>query len=677
MNSFFRTTGRKIALGYVVVFLAFWAVAGIAYYSLNKSGHQLDQYSTTTHETNLAGSLESEMLQLQLRSTAWLNDPTPEALERQKAARRELGAVLDQAKNEVLDPERASAVEQAQRLVAQYDEAFSELVRLQDQRTQTVAVSLEKPAAALVDGIRQLIDAARASGDQVAATKSGNALQSYFEAAAAANSFLLRSNDQTAKDVRKAIADLKKGLTEIANDLKQAEEFDASLADPKKKALLESLAVSAGAYAEGFESVVQQSAARLEIIQGRLDKLAPQVAERVEKVRASVSQLQEKIGASAKAGQSRSEWMMITFTLGGFAVGIVGAIWITRSVNGGITQLASRLTSTAESAAGAAGQVSMASQSLSDGSSRQAASLEETSASLEEMAGQTRRTAEHAQKAEQLAGQTRTAADSGTKDVSALQTAMEAIQNSSAEISKIIKTIDKIALQTDILALNAAGEAARAGDAGLGFAVVADEVRTLAHNAAQAARETAERISEATQRSTQGAEISAQVARRLEEITSKAHEFDALVAEIAVAAREQHQGIEQVTRAVAEMDSVTQANAATAEETAAAAVDLTNQAALLQTVVAELNQMVGVNDARANAPAIASPLSSRSVKHAAAPKAQKAPAATRTGHAPSMFSHSAAPAAMAGQATGSEQKSEQLIAPRVGEGIPPGGADLF
>lgn len=676
MNSFFRTTGRKIASGYVLVFAVFWAVAGVAYYALNQSGQSLTTYSQSTQETNLAAALEAEMLQLQLSTAAWLNDPSAANLERQSAARRELGSVFERAKTEVVDASRKNLISEAQTLVAQYDEAFGRLVQKQKERTETVASSLDKPASALVDGIRQLIDAARASGDQVAATKSGNALQSYFEAAAAANGYLLRANDTVAGTVRTAAGELKKQLAEIASDLKQAEEFDASLADPKKKALLESLSSAAAAYADGFESVVAQTNAKNSIA-ADLDKLAPQVAERVMKVRDQVKALQAGIGQSAESAQSRHEWMVMMLSVVGFAAGIVGAVWITRSVNGGITILAGRLTSTAESAAGAAGQVSMASQSLSDGSSRQAASLEETSASLEEMAGQTRRTAEHAQKAEQLAGQTRSAADSGTKDVSALQTAMEAIQNSSAEISKIIKTIDKIALQTDILALNAAVEAARAGDAGLGFAVVADEVRTLAHNAAQAARETAERISEATQRSTQGAEISAQVARRLEEITTKAHEFDALVAEIAVAAREQHQGIEQVTRAVAEMDSVTQANAATAEETAAAAVDLTNQAALLQTVVAELNQMVGVHDARATAPVIASPLTAKATaakQPVAAAKPAKVPAASRATHSAAMFSSNASHAS---NGHGHEAKSEQLIAPRVGEGIPPGGADLF
>lgn len=674
MKNFFRTTGRKIASGYLLVFIVFWAVAGVAYYALNESGKSLTHYSDSTQETNLAANLESEMLQLQLSTVAWISDPSASNLDRQAAARRELGAVFERAKSEVVDAERKNIIAEAQRLVAQYDDAFSRLVQKNKERTETVATSLDKPAAALVAGIRELIEAARASGDQVAATKSGNALQSYFEAAAAANSYLLRADEGVAATVRAAAAELGKQLTELASDLKQAEEFDASLADPKKKALLESLSGAASAYASGFEDVVTQTNAKIGIA-AELEKLAPQVADRVMKVRDQVKALQNGIGESAESAQARHEWTVMMLSLVGFAAGIVGAYFITRSVNRGITLLAGRLTSTAESAAGAAGQVSMASQSLSDGSSRQAASLEETSASLEEMAGQTRRTAEHAQKAEQLAGQTRSAADSGTKDVQALQTAMEAIQNSSAEISKIIKTIDKIALQTDILALNAAVEAARAGDAGLGFAVVADEVRTLAHNAAQAARETAERISEATQRSTQGAEISAQVAHRLEEITTKAHEFDALVAEIAVAAREQHQGIEQVTRAVAEMDSVTQSNAATAEETAAAAVDLTNQAALLQTVVAELNQMVGVKDIRAAAPAIASPLTTRSAaKPAAQAAARAAKAPARAAHGATMF---ASNGGSNGSASAPEAKPEQLIAPRVGEAIPPGGAELF
>jgi methyl-accepting chemotaxis protein len=243
--------------------------------------------------------------------------------------------------------------------------------------------------------------------------------------------------------------------------------------------------------------------------------------------------------------------------------------------------------------ASAARQVSMSSNQLSSGASEQASSVEETSTSLEEMSSMIRATADNAQKAKALASDARTVADAGTLTMAEMVQAMTAIGTSSGEVAKIVKNIDEIAFQTNILALNAAVEAARAGEAGAGFAVVADEVRSLAQRSAAAAKETADKIEAAILSSRSGFECSARVSQSLKQIAEKVNSTDALVADIASAATEQAQGIEQVNNAMSQMEKVTQSNAATAEESASAAEELDAQAETMKDLVAQLRELVG------------------------------------------------------------------------------------
>ncbi len=247
----------------------------------------------------------------------------------------------------------------------------------------------------------------------------------------------------------------------------------------------------------------------------------------------------------------------------------------------------------------ASSQVANASQSLAAGASQQAASIEETSASLEEMRSMTRNSSEHAASAKKTAAAAREAAELGTAQMSRMAVAMGEIKESSSEIAKIIKTIDEIAFQTNLLALNAAVEAARAGESGAGFAVVADEVRSLAQRSASASHETAAKIAKAMERSQLGVELSRSVGDSLSTILQRSREVDSLVGEIATAAVEQNQGIQQIATAVSQMDAVVQKNAAGAEETAGAAEELSAQSIELQDVVHQLDLLV---DGRRSAP---------------------------------------------------------------------------
>jgi methyl-accepting chemotaxis protein len=317
------------------------------------------------------------------------------------------------------------------------------------------------------------------------------------------------------------------------------------------------------------------------------------------KLEKSMDALSDNIEAAGDAYAKLNEEMcarfyrvlFISVTLGMIAL-LVLALVLEKSITKPISEIVSRLLASSDQTAESAGQVSGAGQILAEGASEQAASLEETSASLEEMAAMNKRNAEHADQAKVLANQTRGAADTGSADMAAMSKAMDAIAASSDNIAAIIKTIDEIAFQTNILALNAAVEAARAGEAGMGFAVVAEEVRRLAQRSAQAARETGEKIADAIQKSHQGVELSGRVAESLSSIVGKARQVDELVAEIAVASKEQSTGIAQVNQAMSQMDKVTQGNAASAEESAAAAEELHAQASFLREAVEELQGLV-------------------------------------------------------------------------------------
>ena len=316
----------------------------------------------------------------------------------------------------------------------------------------------------------------------------------------------------------------------------------------------------------------------------------------------------------------------------GMVFGIVIATIITGSLNKILRRLTQALNNGSSQIASASAQVSASSQSLAEGASEQAASLEETSSSLEEMASMTKRNSENAEKANDLAKQARSAADKGTSDMQTMNAAMNAIKVSSDDIAKIIKTIDEIAFQTNILALNAAVEAARAGEAGMGFAVVADEVRNLAQRSAQAAKETAAKIEGAINNTAQGVQISVKVTEALNEIVVKARQVDELVAEVAGASREQTQGITQINTAVGQMDKVTQSNAASAEESAAAAEELNAQAISMKESVAELLQLVGGIREGAVTRITTAPVQQKSV-HVTAPTAKRPAPVRGNGHA--------------------------------------------
>ncbi len=291
----------------------------------------------------------------------------------------------------------------------------------------------------------------------------------------------------------------------------------------------------------------------------------------------------------------KASTITLLYVIGGLAVilGLFLSIFSVRSITKPVNRIIEGLNEGAGQVASASGQVSSASQSLAEGSSEQAASIEETSSSLEEMSSMTKQNADNAVQADSLMKETSRVVSDANSSMVELTTSMEEISKASDETQKVVKTIDEIAFQTNLLALNAAVEAARAGEAGAGFAVVAEEVRNLALRSADAAKNTAELIDGTVKKIKSGSELVARTNDAFSKVAESSSKIGELVSEIAAASNEQAQGIEQTNTAVAEMDKVTQQNAANAEETASASEELSAQAELMMGIVGELSAMVG------------------------------------------------------------------------------------
>ncbi len=231
--------------------------------------------------------------------------------------------------------------------------------------------------------------------------------------------------------------------------------------------------------------------------------------------------------------------------------------------------------------ASAAAEISASTTDLSQRTEEQAASLEQTSASMEEMSVTVKKNAEQAKLASQFAGETRETADRSGQVVGEAVHAMSRIDDSSKKIADIITVIDEIARQTNLLALNAAVEAARAGEAGRGFAVVASEVRSLAQRSSQAAKDIKDLITSSSTQVREGVELVNKTGSSLSGIVESIKKVAEIVADIATASVEQSTGIDQVNKALTQVDEVTQQNSALVEENAATAKALEHQAGVM------------------------------------------------------------------------------------------------
>jgi methyl-accepting chemotaxis protein len=310
----------------------------------------------------------------------------------------------------------------------------------------------------------------------------------------------------------------------------------------------------------------------------------------------TVMTVQDKMGGLNTPGQRVVEEISTKIILSGI-VGLLIvsflSVFLILSIDRPIQKVVEGLTEGIEQVSSASGQISLASQHVAQGTSEQASGIEEVSSSLEEIASVTKHNSDNAQQAKVVMNEAGQIIKKVQSHMSQMDGSIVEITALSEETSKIIKTIDEIAFQTNLLALNAAVEAARAGEAGAGFSVVANEVRNLAMKASEAAKNTGQLIESTIKAVKSGSDLAHSTRNAFEEITEVALRHARLTDEIALASQQQAQGIEQVAHAVIQMNQVTQANAASAEESASASEVLNAQVEQVNGTIQGLFVIIG------------------------------------------------------------------------------------
>ena len=335
----------------------------------------------------------------------------------------------------------------------------------------------------------------------------------------------------------------------------------------------------------------------LQLLDGSLLPRLQQVSQGAKQLVDRQSEQAQLVSAAAARTKASVLVGALLMTLVGLGVGVL-AFFIVRRASAELRGISGRLAECAELVSEGAGQIHSSSQSLAEGASRQAGSLEETSASGQEMNALTRENADATDRASHLMLQVNSEVDNANRTLAEMTESMAEIQVSSEKIARIIKVIDDISFQTNILALNAAVEAARAGSAGMGFAVVADEVRNLAGRCASAAHDTAGLIEDSIKSSTAGAQRLSQVTKAIERITATASSISKIVEQVNASSQQQAQGIAQIASALNQIEHVTQQTAASSHESAAASESMQNQSAAMLQVVRDLVVLVGEEEHR-------------------------------------------------------------------------------
>jgi methyl-accepting chemotaxis protein len=663
-----RKIATKIAIGFAIVLAITATISVSAYLAFDKVNSGFQAFANQSANASRAVAVDQNFLYLRWSAREFLLTNDPAMLEQSKKAIATLTEAVQKAQAALTNPDRKRKMEEIAKEVDTYTKTFNKAVGLRQDEAKVIKEVLDPSGAKMRIDFQELQAAAVKAGNSNAAILAGDGAVLAMQARLAVNKVLARHDDEAAKAAIKAFTDLKQVMAGL----------DGATRGSDGRKLYDELKVLTEKYNEGYVKAAAEAHEIEQLINGEMKKIGGLIAAQTTEIKEGATAEALRNQHEAESLISSVEFIIMGMAIGGIVLGGLLAWLIGRGISKPIVTLVrpiedlasgnfavtvlgtgrrdevgqiaeavqmmaekvratiGEVKASAREVTNASAEISTSTTDLSQRTEEQAASLEETSASMEEISATVKKNAENAQQANQSAAATRAVADRGGEVVAKAVGAMAKIEDSSRKISDIIGVIDEIARQTNLLALNAAVEAARAGEAGRGFAVVASEVRNLAQRSSQAAKDIKDLITNSNSQVKDGVELVNQAGAALNEITESIKVVAAIVNDIANASMEQSAGIEQVNKALTQMDEVTQQNSALVEENAATAKTLEHQAKSMDEQVAffQIEAAAGAEGMTHAMTVIAKPVLARAVTAHTKPEAK--PAAAEPGSAPTV-----------------------------------------